>query len=114
MKQTQKYKQASQILTYPHNTQDELYTELNRLGWYWNASKKQWERDETPALEASKLIKIRVLAPTNKVAEVAQHITEAFGDIGLSLVEQSAPYPCRPLNQNESRIYLSFQETPVT
>lgn len=64
MKQTQKYKQATQILTYPHTTQDELYRELNRLGWYWNANNKKWERDETPAREASKLIKIRVLAPT--------------------------------------------------
>ncbi len=110
MKQTQKYKQATQILTFPHSTQDELYNELNRLGWYWNASKKKWERDDTPAREASKIIKIRVLAPNDKVSEVAQHLIEAFGDIELTLLKQSVPYPCRPPSQNESRIYLSFQE----
>jgi hypothetical protein len=34
MKQTQKYSQACQILTFPHAIQDELYGELNRLGWH--------------------------------------------------------------------------------
>ncbi len=110
MKQTQKYSQATRILTYPHTKQDELYSELNRLGWYWNATAKKWERDDTPALEPSGLIRVRVWASTEKVSDVAQHVIEAFSDVGLTLVEQSTPYQNRPPNQLESRIYLTFKE----
>ena len=110
MKQTQKYSQACHILIFPHNTQDELYSELNRLGWYWQPKQKKWERDDTPAKEASNLIRIRVMASSTKISEVAQHFIEASSDMGLKLIEQSEPYPCRPPCQNESRIYLTFQD----
>lgn len=110
MKQTQKYAGATLILSFPHNTQDELYAELNRLGWWWNAKTKQWKRDDTPAKAASTLIRIRVWAASAKVAEVAQHFIEAASDMGLRLVEKSEPYPCRAPNQNESRIYLTFED----
>ena len=110
MKQTQKYSQACRILTFPHHTQDELYSELNRLGWWWNAKKKQWARDDTPAKEATNLIRVRLMASSQKVSEVAQHFVEASNDMGLRLVEQSEPYPCRPPNQNESRVYLSKED----
>ena len=110
MKQTQKYSGACNILTYPHSNQHELYQELNRLGWWWDAKKKKWERDDTPAREATNLIRVRVMASSKKISEVAQHFVEASNDMGLRLVEQSEPYPCRPPNQNESRVYLSFED----
>lgn len=110
MKQTQKYAGATLILSFPHNTQDELYAELNRLGWWWNRKAKQWERDDRPAKQASALIKIRVLAANSKVSEVAQHFIEVASDMGLRLIEQSGIYPCRAPNQNESRIYLTFED----
>lgn len=110
MKQTRKYTGAISILAFPHNTQDELYAELNRLGWWWNPKLKQWKRDDTPAKEASALIRIRVWAENSKVSEVAQHFAEAASDMGLRLIEQSEPYLCRVPNQNESRIYLTFED----
>lgn len=110
MKQTQKYSGACNILTYPHSNQEELYQELNRLGWWWDAKKKTWIRDDTPAREATNLIRVRVMASNKKVAEAAQHSVEASGDTGLNLIEQSEPYPCRPPLQLESRIYLTFEE----
>jgi hypothetical protein len=110
MKRTQKYSQACQILTFPHINQDELYEELNRLGWYWQPKNKKWERDDTPAREATDLIRVRVMAVSAKIDEVAQHFAEASSNIGLRLVEQSQAYPCRPPNQNESRIYLTFED----
>lgn len=67
MKRTQKYSQACQILTFPHANQDELYGELNRLGWYWQAKNKKWERDNTPAREATNLIRVRVMASVDKI-----------------------------------------------
>jgi hypothetical protein len=110
MKQTQKYSGACSILTFPHTSQDELYQELNRLGWWWDAKVKKWARDDTPAREASNLIRIRVMASADKVSELAQHFIEASSDMELRLIEQSQPYPCRPPNQNESRIYLTFED----
>lgn len=106
MKQTQKYSGALRILTFPHSTQDELYAELNRLGWFWQSKSKEWRRSEQAT---TTLVKVRVMGATTQVSELAQHFVEAAGDIGLRLLEQSAPYPCRPPNNNESRIYLSFE-----
>ncbi len=110
MKQTQKYTSATQILTFLHTNQDELYQELNRLGWYWQPKKKAWERDDTPALEASKLIKIRIWADSKKVDEAAALFIENAESAGLRLVEKSQPYPCRPPHQNDSRVYLTFED----
>lgn len=110
MRQTQKYTQATALLSYPHETQEELYQELNRLGFYWNSSKKKWERDDTPAKEATGLIKIRVWTATNKVKQAAELIVENAEGMGLKLIEKSEPYQCRPPLQNESRIYLTFQD----
>jgi hypothetical protein len=110
MKQTQKYSQACHILSFPHTCQDELYSELNRLGWWWQPKLKKWERDDTPARETTNLIRIRVMASNQKVAEVAQHFIESATDMGLKLIDQSEPYPCRPPNQLESRIYLTFED----
>ncbi|MEH2456396.1 hypothetical protein [Nostoc sp.] len=62
MKKTAKYSKACQVLTFPHSSQEQLYSELNRLGWCWQPDKKEWERDDTPAQLATKLIKIRVWA----------------------------------------------------
>ncbi len=113
MKQTQKYSSATKIITYPHTNQDELYQELNRLGWWWNSGKKKWERDDTPAKVGTNLIRIRVMAANDKVSEIAQHLIESSSDMGLRLVEESKPYPCRPPLQNESRVYLCFEDIEV-
>ncbi|MEH1791603.1 MULTISPECIES: hypothetical protein [unclassified Nostoc] len=110
MKNTAKYSKACQRLTFPHQTQDELYAELNRLGWYWQADKKEWERDDTPAQSATKLIKIRVWAAKEIVEDAAELFSETAESNGLRLIEKSSPYPCRPPKQLESRIYLVFED----
>ena len=109
MKRTKKYTGATEILTFPHSSQDELYTELNRLGWYWSSKKSQWERDDRQAID-NNLVKIRVWAKKEIVEELAQHFIESGVDRGLKFIEKSAPYPCRPPNQLESRVYLTFQD----
>ncbi|WP_414574262.1 hypothetical protein [Nostoc sp. CCY 9925] len=110
MKRTQKYSKACQVLKVPHQTQEELYAELNRLGWYWQAAKKEWERDDTPAKEATKLIRVRVWANKDKVEDAAELFIESIEGMGLKLLEKSNPYPCRPPNQLESRVYLTFED----
>lgn len=114
MKQTQKYSKACSRLTFPHQTQEQLYSELNRLGWYWQANKKEWERDNTPAKEATKLIRIRVWAAKEMVEDASKLFVENAEGNGLRLLEKSAPYPCRPPNQLESRIYLTFEDITNT
>jgi hypothetical protein len=110
MKKTQKYSKACQLLTFSHDSQEQLYAELNRLGWYWQPVKKEWERDDTPAKEATKLIKVRVWADATKVENAVDLFTENVETMGLKLLERSNPYPCRPPNQKESRIYLTFED----
>ena len=109
MKRTKKYLGATAILTFPHSTQNELYQELNRLGWFWNSKINQWERDDRQPTSNS-LIKVRVWAKKELVEIVAQHLIESSEEIGIYLVEISTPYPCRPPHQLESRIYLTFQD----
>ena len=113
MRKTQKYTGACEILTYPHSNQEELYSELNRLGFYWQSKKNKWERDNTPAKEATKLIKVRVWATTNLVDQVAEVMVEQMETVGLKFLEKSNPYQCRPPNQNESRVYLIFEDVDV-
>ncbi len=110
MKRTQKYSKACERLVIPHSTQEQLYQELNRLGWYWDSNRKEWLRDDTPAKEATKLIRVRVWAATDKVEQAAELFLESALDIELRLIEKSAPYVCRPPNQKESRIYLTFED----
>jgi hypothetical protein len=108
MKQTQKYTKATARLTFPHSNQDELYSELNRIGYYWNSKTKEWERDDRLPNPANKLIKLRVWTAADQVESFADLIVESCESIGLELVDKSKPYPCRPPQQLESRIYLLF------
>ena len=91
MKRTKKYTGATEILTFPHSSQDELYTELNRLGWYWSSKKSQWERDDRQAID-NNLVKIRVWAKKEIVEELAQHFIESGVDRGLKFIEKSEKY----------------------
>ncbi len=108
MKRTAKYSKACARLTFPHNTQEELYRELNRISYYWQPKSQDWVRDYTPANAATNLVKIRVWASSDKVNQAVELLLEGLSDSGLKLVEQSEPYPCRPPQQNDSRIYLTF------
>jgi hypothetical protein len=54
------------------------------------------------------MIRIRVWAATEKVADAADAVAEAMPQYGLRLIERSEPYICRPPKQAESRIYLTF------
>ncbi|MBW4599855.1 MAG: hypothetical protein KME29_09620 [Calothrix sp. FI2-JRJ7] len=60
--------------------------------------------------EASKLIKIRIIAFALKVEQAAEIFIENAEDAGLRLLEKSELYPCRPPNQNDARIYLTFED----
>jgi hypothetical protein len=109
MKKTRKYSTACDILTFPHQNQEELYSELNRLGWFWNPKTQTWERDDRLPDPSSELIRVRVWADSKKVENVADLVVEGMEEKGFSLLEKSSPYQCRPPKQLESRIYLTFR-----
>lgn len=111
MKQTKKYSGACEIATLNHSNQEDLYYQLNGLGFYWNSKTQVWERNDQLAKPASKIIKIRVWTATEHVDRLAAATIEGLEAYGLQLVEISSPYVCRPPQQNDSRIYLSFTDT---
>jgi hypothetical protein len=53
---------------------------------------------------------VRVWADKNKVENAADLFIENVESMGLKLLERSNSYPCRPPNQLESRIYLTFED----
>jgi hypothetical protein len=108
MKKTKKYSKATELLTFPHNNQEELYQELNRLGYYWDALDKKWIRDERLANPPKQGVDIRVWADKDYTEEHAETLVQLFLKNGYRLSNRSGTYPCRPPKQNESRIYLSF------
>lgn len=62
MRHTKKYVTALEIATINHSNQEQLYKELNRLGFFWNAVKSKWERDDRLPDPPSEALKIRLWA----------------------------------------------------
>lgn len=110
MKRTKKCTTGCDLLTVPHSTQEQLYAELNRLGFYWNSKVQRWERNDQLADPPSQLLRVRVWAAAEKVEQMAEIAIESMQQYGLKLLERSEPYPCRPPKQADSRIYLTFIE----
>jgi hypothetical protein len=108
MRQTKKYTRACDILKFPHQTQEQLYSEMNRLGWWWDSKKQAWERnDSLKSNKASDLIRVRVWADNQRISQIADLIQEGLEGSGFKVQERSEPYINRPPNNNESRIYLT-------
>lgn len=108
MKNTQKYRLALQISNIKHDHQDILYEELNKLGYCWNSKIKQWvkhEGESNPPLEG---LRIRLWSDQKDMDEYSTIIKEICQAHGLKLLESSKPYPCRPPQEKETRVYLYF------
>jgi hypothetical protein len=86
-----------------------LYQLLNQKNFFWDATEGRWVPGSAPQ-PATDLIRIRVWAESSKVADVANTVVRRMNGSGFSLIEKSDPYMCRPPNQLESRIYLTFRE----
>lgn len=90
--------------------QDWLYQQLSEQGYQWDSDAGAWQHlPSLPADEPSPLIRVRVWANNEIVGLMADGVVAAMLDAGLRLVERSQPYPCRPPQQRESRIYLTFE-----
>jgi hypothetical protein len=52
-------------------------------------------------------LKVRLMGDATKIEQAANELISAVSD-GFQLVERSQVYPCRPPQDNQSRIYLTF------
>lgn len=87
--------------------QDDLYTALNASNLFWDLGDKRWVPAMAPD-PASQVIKIRVWGKATTVEDTAEMLVRRLTREGLTLLERSRPYLCRPPKQLEARIYLSF------
>jgi hypothetical protein len=112
-KRTQKYVAALKVaarLKIPELEKAELlYEDLNAKNYFWNADKKKWLPGAAP-VPATELIRVRTWAETSRVESIADSVVFGLVEAGFILLEKSKPYMCRPPNQNESRVYLTFRE----
>jgi hypothetical protein len=91
--------------------QDDLYRALEAVGYQWNPDAGLWIKLlDQPAEPPSDLIRIRIWAEARYVEGLADVIANALKPaIDAELIERSAPYPCRPPKQKESRVYLTLR-----
>lgn len=61
--------------------------------------------------ENNKIIKIRIMADTQDIEGIAEKLIEDSPNMGMKFIEKTKLYSCRPPNENESRIYLTFENT---
>ena len=118
MKMTKKFSKAmetalnAEILgRYEHvEDQEWLYRKLNDAGHFWDAKVGRWvEFRQEPANAPTPLIRVRVWSESGaKLDEAVSQVKSAFAN-GYEIINQSAPYVCRPPQQLEGRVYLEFR-----
>ena len=116
-KMTAKYKTALQTAREQgialdasgEGVQEYLYRKLNDSGFWWDSKLKKWVQfAKEPANKPTPLVMIRVWADSEKLQEAVGMVKGAFAN-GFDLIQESSPYPCRPPQQLESRVYLHFK-----
>ncbi len=110
-RQTAKYRAAHDLGTrlgiHPTTEPDTLYAALEDAGFAWDSRLQKW--NEMPAPNPpSRLIRLRVWADGEVVEELADDLVRLLDTLGLQCDERSEAYPCRPPQQLESRVYLTF------
>ena len=59
---------------------------------------------------AGSLVQVRLQASDETIDHVVAAVVLGLCKAGYELVDQSAPYPCRPPRQAQRRIYLTFSD----
>lgn len=86
------------------------YATLEEIGYQWDSKQGKWINVKAmPANPASTVLRVRVWAAKGKTGDAVHVISGALHQqAGWNLIDQSAPYPCRPPQQNDERVYLTF------
>ncbi|HLA99549.1 MAG TPA: hypothetical protein VJL34_13940 [Anaerolineales bacterium] len=53
------------------------------------------------------LVKIRLMAGHGKITEVADKLVGVLEGAGYEVIEWTSPFPCRPPEDDKSRVYIS-------
>lgn len=109
-KMTKKYSLALEIAPeFSHSDHESLYSHLSGMGYWWNSRAQSWvfvePEDSHPP---SSVIRVRVMTANTLVAKAANELAERFELDGYVLSDVSKIYPCRPPNNNDGRVYLTF------
>ncbi|MFO7032490.1 hypothetical protein B9T07_22850 [Limnospira fusiformis CCALA 023] len=105
---TRKYRLAIEIApNFSHSDRDSLYSHLVGMGYWWNGQAWAFVEPED-SHPPSSVIRIRVMTASKLVAKVATELAERFELDGYTLSDTSRVYPCRPPNNNDGRVYLTF------
>lgn len=58
-----------------------------------------------------RLVKVRVLAATDNVDEVAGYISDVLENNGYSVFEWTKPYPCQPPEEDKFKVFISARRS---
>ena len=53
------------------------------------------------------LVKIRLIAGHGRAEDLADTLVNVLEEEGYEVIEQTTPYPCRPPENDKSRVYIS-------
>lgn len=56
---------------------------------------------------AKRMVKVRLVAPEDEAQDLAATIAEALEKEGYEMIEWTTSYPCRPPDEDKSRVYLT-------
>lgn len=88
--------------------QEALYQRLNAAGLWWDSKEQKWINFAAmPANEPTQKIMIRVWAEGKIVESQADEVIKSLRG-KMKLLSRRGPFPCRPPEQLESRVYLEF------
>lgn len=88
--------------------QEALYRRLNEVGLWWDSKAEEWVNFATaPANEPTPKLMIRVWAEASRVQTDADEIVKGLRG-KFRLIGRNGPFPCRPPQQKEHRVYLEF------
>jgi hypothetical protein len=108
---TLKYELAKRILPKINLDRDDLYLELNKLGYFWDTKIKQWVKTDSEKINTLENVRIRVWSKSEDIGKHTNNIIEALKIKGFTLLSESQEYVCRPPDHNQSRKYLEFSHS---
>ncbi|MHB0922661.1 MAG: hypothetical protein ACYC3H_01680 [Bellilinea sp.] len=53
------------------------------------------------------LVKVRLIAGHDRVKAMAEQMVDNLEKTGYEVIEWTSPYPCRPPEDDKSRVYIS-------
>jgi len=56
---------------------------------------------------AKGMVKVRLIAQDTDVQEIAARIAEVLEREGYEMIEWTSSYPCKPPDEDKSRVYLT-------